>query len=39
LTGFLPTNANVPTTGLDTDQVKQTVTELAVPFFDHALNP
>jgi predicted dienelactone hydrolase len=39
LTGFRPTKNNVPTTGLDTDQVKQTVTELAVPFFDHALNP
>jgi predicted dienelactone hydrolase len=45
LTGVRPTKDNVPTTGvdtvtnLDTDQVKQTVTELAVPFFDHALNP
>jgi predicted dienelactone hydrolase len=34
-----PDPPNVPTTTLDTDQVKQTVTELAVPFFDHALNP
>jgi hypothetical protein len=43
LTGFEiagpPGPPNVPTTGLDTDQVKQTVTELAVPFFDHALKP
>jgi predicted dienelactone hydrolase len=37
--GFIITPDNVPTTGLDTDTVKQTVTELAVPFFDHALKP
>jgi predicted dienelactone hydrolase len=39
LTGFAfdPGAANVPTTGLETDEVKHTVKELAVPFFGKAL--
>jgi predicted dienelactone hydrolase len=35
LTGFDVTPANVPTTGLDSTQVKAEVTELAVAFFGH----
>jgi predicted dienelactone hydrolase len=39
LTGFAfdPGAANVPTTGLETDEVKHRVKELAVPFFGKAL--
>jgi hypothetical protein len=33
LTGFNVTPDNVPTTGLDSREVKETVTELAVAFF------
>ena len=37
LTGFVVTPSNVPATGLDSTQVKDQVTELAVAFFGHAL--
>jgi predicted dienelactone hydrolase len=37
LTGFKVTPGNVPTTGLDSSEVKEEVTELAVAFFGHAL--
>jgi predicted dienelactone hydrolase len=37
LTGFVVTRSNVPATGLDSTQVKDQVTELAVAFFGHAL--
>ncbi len=37
LTGFNVTPTNVPTTGLDSNEVKEEVTELAVAFFGHVL--
>ena len=37
LTGFNVTPTNVPTTGLESTEVKEEVTELAVHFFGHAL--
>ncbi len=37
LTGFTVTPDNVPTTGLDSNEVKNEVIELAVAFFGHAL--
>jgi predicted dienelactone hydrolase len=38
LTGFDVTPTNVPTTGLDSSEVKETVTELAVAFFGHVFS-
>jgi hypothetical protein len=38
LTGFNVTRHNVPTTGLDTSEVKEEVTELAVAFFGHVFS-
>ncbi len=38
LTGFNVTPDNVPTTGLDSSEVKETVTELAVAFFGHVFS-
>jgi predicted dienelactone hydrolase len=38
LTGFNVTPDNVPATGLDSNQVKKEVIELAVAFFGHALD-
>jgi predicted dienelactone hydrolase len=39
LTGFNVTPDNVPTTGLDSTEVKEEVTELAVAFFGQVLEP
>lgn len=38
VTGFNVTDTNVPTTGIDSAEVKQNVIELAVPFFGTVLN-
>jgi hypothetical protein len=38
LTGFNVTPDNVPTPGLDSSEVKETVTELAVAFFGHVFS-
>jgi hypothetical protein len=38
LTGFNVNPTNVPTTGLDSDQVKEQVVELAVAFFGQVLD-
>lgn len=38
LTGFNVTPDNVPTTGLDSNEVKEEVTELAVAFFGHVFS-
>jgi hypothetical protein len=38
LTGFTVTPDSVPTTGLDSSQVKEQVTELAVAFFGQVLD-
>jgi predicted dienelactone hydrolase len=38
LTGFSVTPDSVPTTGLDSSEVKEEVTELAVAFFGHVLD-
>ena len=38
LTGFNVTRHNVPTTALDTSEVKEEVTELAVAFFGHVFS-
>ncbi len=38
LTGFDVTPTNVPTTGLDSSEVKEEVTERAVAFFGHVFS-